>query len=449
MINWRGPLILPGLRLLGSDIPRNLRTIHKLSHADSETVARYQTTQLKRMLRHAHRTVPYYREVLEEAGVVAGGEVTLEHFTEIPLLTKETLRKQGDRLLSSEPGPDPYKNTSGGTTGEPVRFVQDQHYWEWNVANKLFYQGLAGKPLGGREVKLWGSERDILEGRDSLKTRAIEYLYNRRSLNSFKMGEEEMRDYVGVLNSFRPHTVWAYVESMRQLAEFVKRQDLLVHSPEGIVTTAGTLHRPVRETIEEVFETTVHDQYGSREVGDMACECAEQEGMHVFPHTHYIEVAPDDGQPLGAGVEGNVIVTSLTNYSMPLVRYKIGDMAIRRDDDCPCGRSFPLLETVTGRVTDHFVTREGELVHGEYFTHLFYGMDEVRRFRVVQESVDGVRVLVETDDGERIDRRQEAQLREGIMAVLGADVSVAFDTHERLSPADSGKFRYTISEVTR
>lgn len=445
MINWRKPVITAALLLTRSDIPTNLRTIREIERTDRTTVHEYRNEKLRRLLRHAHRTVPYYNEILEEAGVVRGGEVHLDRFTEVPLLTKDTLRGKGNRLRSVEPGPDPYTNTSGGTTGEPVEFVQDRRYWEWNVANKISYQELAGKPLGGREVKLWGSERDTFQGRELLQTRLRNHLYNRRLLNSFRMSETDMREYVEVINSFRPHTIWAYVESMHQLALFVQREDLDVHSPNGIVTTAGTLHEPVRERIETVFDATVHNQYGSREVGDIACECAEQEGLHTFPHTHRVEIVDEDGDPVPPGEQGEIVITVLTNRTMPFIRYRIGDVGRKSEEYCPCGRPFEVLDEVAGRVTDHFVSNDDALVHGEFFTHLFYGRSWVRKFQIRQRSTEEVVIYVVPESSPNQSDLHE--IEDNIVSVLGEETTVRFDFVNAIPPSDSGKYSYTISDV--
>ncbi|WP_254863554.1 phenylacetate--CoA ligase family protein [Halovivax gelatinilyticus] len=446
-MNWRKPIIHAALRATRSDVPDNLQTIRRLWNADRETVRSHRGRKMTRLLRHARETVPYYADVLEARGVVDDDGVSLERFSELPLLTKETLREEGDRLLSTDPGPDPYTNTSGGTTGEPVEFVQDQYYWEWNVATKLFYQELAGKPLGGREVKLWGSERDLRDGSIDLKSRAVEFLYNRRVCNSYRMGESDMREHVETIDSFRPLTIWAYVESIHQLARYVERNELDVHSPNGVVTTAGTLHEPVRETIEDAFDTTVFNQYGSREVGDIACECRARDGLHVFPHAAYVEIVDEYGRPLPPGEPGRIAVTSLTNRSMPLIRYEIGDVGVRSPEPCRCGRPFPTLARVTGRVTDHFLTTDGDLVHPGYLRKTLYHRDWIEKFRIRQTATDRVEYAIERRDGRSPPDADLAEIERATHTVLGDDVRVTFSYPERIDESESGKFRYTISEV--
>lgn len=445
MINWRKPAIQAALWMTGNNALNNLRDIKRLSQSSPEEVRSYQRSKLADILEHAYQTVPYYAKMLEDSEAIVDGEAHPENITEVPILTKSNLREKNERLRSAEPGSEPYTNTSGGTTGEPVEFVQDQDYWEWNVATKLFYQEIAGKPLGGREVKLWGSEDDIQKGRESLKTRAKNYLYNRKLLNSFKMGQKDMREYVDTINSFQPDTIWAYVESIYQLAQFIDEREIDVYPPDGIVTTAGTLHEPVRETIQDVFNTTVYNQYGSREVGDMACECTEQEGLHLFPYSHYFEIVDEDGTPVAPGEEGFVVVTSLTNYSMPLIRYKIGDMAVQKGESCSCDLPFPLIETVTGRVSDHFVTADGKLVHGEYFTHLFYEALWVEQFQVRQVAVDKIVITVVAAD--EFHSPDWEPIIEGIKSVMGSGVTVETRLQDRIEPSSSGKYRFVISDV--
>ena len=107
----------------------------------------------------------------------------------------------------------------------------------------------------------------------------------------------------------------------------------------AIMTSAGTLHPLMREKIETAFQCKVFNRYGSREVGDIASECEAHAGLHVFPSGNYIEIVDDQGHPVPNGEEGNILVTNLYNYAMPLIRYYIGDRGVlSRSDRCACGR---------------------------------------------------------------------------------------------------------------
>jgi len=298
----------------------------------------------------------------------------------------------------------------------------------------LLYNEWAGKRLGERELKLWGSERDIFEGAEKASTKLRRWGFNVVLLNSFAMSDEIMTKYVQVWNHFKPKMVWAYTSSVFEFAEFIRRSGLKIFSPNSIVCTAETLTEQVRTFVQEVFRCPVLNQYGSREVGIVGCECLKREGLHTFHLHNKVEILDDNLQPCKVGQTGNIYVTALHNFSMPLIRYDIGDMAIPAEKQfCSCGRVWPLIQSVTGRTSDHFKTRDGRLIHGEYFTHLFYGKDEIKKFRVIQHDYENVEILVE--------------INEKIKFVLGDSCKISFNEVDEIPGASSGKYRYTISEI--
>ncbi len=423
------------------------RDIDRVEEMTGPALRRYQRRRLKQLLRHAHATVPYYRDILEEANVVQNGVVDLDQFTELPLLTKTELREQNARLRSTEPGSNVRENTSGGTTGEPVEFLQDDEYLFWNNANKMYYHRLAGRELGEPMVKLWGDESAVTGESKDLKFRLSNFILNRHFLNSYRMNTETMTEHVKRINEIKPRSMEVYVESMNELAKHIEQHDLEVHSPNGILSTAGTLHEPVRERIQRVFNAPVLNKYGSREVGDVACESPHEEGMHVFDHTHYVEVVDDDGTPLPPGEEGELAITVLTNYTMPLIRYRIGDMGIRKEGQNGGELPFSKLETVTGRVTDHFRTPDGELVYPGYLRKVLYHRDWIKKFQIRQTAVDHVVYRIVLTNGHEPPRSELDEIEQKAKKLLGDETDIEFAFPDEISPSDSGKYRYTVSEI--
>ncbi len=180
------------------------------------------------------------------------------------------------------------------------------------------------------------------------------------------MDEAVMSDCVCLINRKKPVQIWAYAESACALAEAVLRRGQPVHCPRNIVTTAGVLYSDMRETIQKAFpHTRVLNQYGSREVGPIGVEVGADSPIRVFDHSILLEVLTDTGEIRREGA-GRLIVTSLTNYAMPLIRFDIGDIGTVS----PAGDhgGFSLLRELKGRVNAHLKRADGTLVHGEYFT---------------------------------------------------------------------------------
>ena len=131
------------------------------------------------------------------------------------------------------------------------------------------------------------------------------------------------------------------------------------------------------------------NQYGSREVSNIACEIPGIEGLWVAPWGSYVEILDDEGLPVHPGEEGNiVVVTCLTNYAMPLLRYWIGDRGALLPEPTPGGSGLQILKHVSGRNVDVFRTRDETLVDGEYFTHLLYFQPWVWKFQVIQKGYE-------------------------------------------------------------
>jgi len=451
-MNWRKPLlrIMLDLKdtLLGarSATTRCYDEILALESAGRKAIEACQQQRLEDLLLHSHLHVPYYRGVLEECGAVREGRVHMDRFTQIPFLTKDLIRERHGDFISDDCGKrHVYRNSSGGSTGEPVDLFQDNLYRSMNWATVLYYNHALGKELGEREAKLWGSERDILKGSIGIKAMTENFLYNRLLLNGFRMTQDNFREYVARINRFRPRSLWTYVDSIHQLACFIERENQKVFPIPITITTAGTLTQEVRDYVERVMGTQVYNQYGSREVGPIAADCCKQEGLHLFEWSQVVEVLGADGKPASDGESGEVVVTLLCNYSMPLIRYRIGDMAVAADRFCSCGRPTRLLKAVTGRITDHFIRKDGTLVHGEYFTHIYYHRSWVRRFQVVQEDYDRIvnNLVVTQQPG----IEEEREIERLIHAVMGNRCRVDFRYVDRIVPSASGKYLYTISNV--
>jgi phenylacetate-CoA ligase len=204
----------------------------------------------------------------------------------------------------------------------------------------------------------------------------------------------------------------------------------------------------MRETIERVFGAPVFNRYGSREVGDIACECEGHQGLHVSAPWQYLEVLRPDGTACLPEEEGELVITNLTNYAMPLIRYRIGDTGSWASHACTCGRAWPLLQQVSGRVCDTFVTPEGVNIPGEYFAHMLRTQAWLRRFQIVQESADGIDVylqpLEEVSEG---DVAQAESVRLMFQQAVGPTCTVRMHFVREIQPSASGKYLYTISKV--
>jgi phenylacetate-CoA ligase len=404
---------------------------------------------LKKVLLHAYQNVPYYHNIFDEISLVRGNKVDLSRFHNIPLLDKTIIKTRQIELVSKDYKTRKwYYNSSGGSTGEPVRLIQDDLYDRWgNATSHYWYKNILGiDEPSVKKVILWGSERDLFQGTMGWKAKIGNWLTDTVFLNSFRMTEQDIGHYVNVINSYEPDLVRGYASSLYDLGRYAEGKGIKVYTPKLVISSAAVLNEGMRKKIERVFGAKVYDFYGSRESNNIAGEC-KQGLMHILGFQNHVEVLDSRNQPVKEGEEGKVIITSLHNYSMPLIRYDIGDMAILGPKKCTCGNPLQSLQRITGRKFDHFVKEDRTIISPHYFTHLFFFREWVRSFQAIQEDYKIIRLLVVLA-GE-IDRAEKRDIEDKIKWIMGRDCQVCWEFVKEIQPTSQGKHLYIKSLVQR
>ena len=148
----------------------------RLFHSSREVLLQHQDEQYQKLLLYANEHTRYYRRVFDDIALIRNGAIDQNRYGDIPMLTKEIIRREGGALISDEAMKrGAYANTSGGSTGEPIHFVQDKEYFACNFGDKILFGVLNGKLPGDKEIKLWGSERDILEGGIGYREKCVQH----------------------------------------------------------------------------------------------------------------------------------------------------------------------------------------------------------------------------------------------------------------------------------
>jgi phenylacetate-CoA ligase len=365
MMNW-GTVKKSGAFLLGEWDANFSRAISRL---DDEGIIDFHNRALENIVTTAYEKTPYYRDLFDQASINVK-DFEAKDLEKLPLLTKTIILKEGPKLLAKdyhERGP--FHRYSGGSTGEPVRIVQDHYFKMRSLAIfQLYYRDFLGiDEMAARKLVVWGSKRDIYGEKKKFGAKTRNRLSRNTILNSFRMSEEDIANYVQRINQVRPELIRSYAGTLYQLSRYINRTGFEVYRPRAIVSTAEMLRPIMRKEIETAFKAKVFDYYGSREVGGIAGEC-EHHCMHHILLQNHVEVLDSNNRPVAPGEEGRVVVTNLNNYSMPLIRFEVGDTAVLGGGKCKCESILPHLDHVTGRINDHFILRNGTVIGGCYFT---------------------------------------------------------------------------------
>lgn len=373
--------------------------------------------------------------------VPGGGGAIEDMLARWPLLTKDDIRASLDDMVwhDAPGGLIPY--STGGSTGEPLQFFIDRRRQAFDQAARLRSHRWFGARPGDREIYLWGSPIEWRRTDSVRKWR--DWLFNHRLLSAFDMSPEKLDAYLDAWDAYRPVSLFGYPSSLALFVDHAKRRNrrLDVGALKVVFVTGEVCLPEDRARIVDYFGVPVADGYGSREAGFIAHECPK--GNHHITSENVIVEIVRDGVGVPMGDTGEIVVTHLDAYAMPLIRYRTGDWGRLRPGRCACGRGLPMMDVVQGRVTDHLRLPDGTVKHALSVIYPLREMRRVRRFRVTQGVDCGVVVEVVADRS-GVTRKEVAG---ALRAVLGDGVGLEVRFVEEIPALGSGKHRYVVSHA--
>lgn len=409
-------------------------------------VAAIQAEKLGRIVEHAYKTVPYYRRVFEERGLVPADVSVPSDLVKLPLLTRSVLKKNQEELVSSLADRAALQtNHSSGSTGQRATFKQDIDFQLWMRAHQLrTYRWCADWKIGERFVLLWGSEMywSLKSTADSIRN----IISNRREFNTFSLSNDLIKKFTRKLLEFNPVLISTYSNAMHLIAREMDRLDAKVPALRAIQGTSEPFPPALRTRMESVFACETYDKYGSRETNIVSHESPLHDGMLIQSENVVPEFIGDDGVPCAPGERGRVILTTLNNWSMPLIRYETSDIAGPIDGYCRSGRGLPRMTHVAGRQQDLIITPRGDYIDAYYFSYLMMQSQQVDWFQVIQRVPERLHIrLLARRPG---DTSFLEELKSTIRQHTGVSFDIDFEVLDEMPSSPTGKFRLCISEVS-
>jgi phenylacetate-CoA ligase len=401
-------------------------------------------TYLKKLLFHSYKNVPFYSQRLEQFNAVKDDASKLNEFKRLPLLTKTDIRNNMNKLTSKDIVRRKwYYNKTSGSTGVPLKVIQDEFERKWrNATLQYYYRHIVSIDNPSAKKVMLVLTRDLHDGNIRFRKKMNHWLYNVEYLNVFKMNDTDMERYVRIINSSKPDMIECIPSALYELCRFIVRKGKSIHQPQVIISSAENLQNYMRETIEDVFGTKIYDFYGSREAHAIAGEC-KSGLLHLFTFNNHIEILNEQNLPVRVGETGKVVVTPLHNYVMPLIRYEIGDIAVLGPQRCKCGNPLPTLKEVVGKSRHFFIKEDGGMVHGGQFMYQLRIRDWIKAFQVIQEDYAKIRVLIVPQLG--INNIERREIDQNIKKYMGKDCEIMWDFVDEIPRSPGGKYLYVKS----
>jgi phenylacetate-CoA ligase len=424
---------------------RRLRDLQWQPAGELETRA---LDKLRSLLAHARAHVPYYRDLLSTAGFDPADLRSLSDLSRVPVTRKaDLLAAVPTRVLAANlPARRRGRGSTAGSTGMPLRFYTDRAGTGAWVGSYLLFREWAGVQFGSTLFWIPGPAHASVAGvvRARLRATAARLALGERMvcLSDFEPDARELRGEVARRGATGGYGIWGFPSYIARIAaELIESGDTLRPRPRAVVSYAETLSLLNRRAIERAFGCPVVNHYSSWEVLHLAQSCPDNpEVLHVNSERAIVRVVRADGAPAPPGEPGRVVVTDLVNRVMPFINYEIGDWAVS-GNGCPCGRGFPTLASIEGRLGERIRTPSGRTILPialcRFLNIVARAHPYLWEYQVVQhEPGEVVFTLVPTP---RFTRETATRLREQIERFLGPEVRVSIEAVARIAAEPSGK----------
>jgi phenylacetate-CoA ligase len=349
------------------------------------SIKELQLERFQRLISHAYHHVPYYKRILDEHSIKPNEIKSIDEITKIPLLSKKEVRSNIHFSLFSDNHvkKEMLRINTSGSTGEPFVCYADKFQLEMRFATTLRAAEMSGWKFGDKQLRLWHQTLGMTRSQ-VLKEKIDAFFLRRKFIPAFEMTQESVNKLIKKIEKFKPTLIDGYAESLNFIAS--SNFDKISWRPKAIVSSAQQLTEATRSKIENMFGVKVLDKYGSREFSGIAYQCKESNHHHVQEESYIVEILVD-GRQANPGEVGEVVITDLNNFSVPLIRYRLGDLALAvAQDPCVCGRPHGLIGEITGRTQALVSCANGVWLPGTFFAHFFKDYDfAIKHYQVFQK----------------------------------------------------------------
>ena len=412
-----------------------------------------QCGQLKTLFRYAASRVPFYRDRFARAGVDPRGEVTLDVLRRLPILTRTEFQEAGDSIKTTALPPAHGKVSkvmTSGTTGRAVTLYKTElmaRFWDAFVLRDVLWH----KPdLSLNLAAIRWRDKSIAMAPEGMTGRS----WGTAVGSVYATGPSALLNIASELNAQAnwllrqdPAYLLTYPSNLMALARHFVAKGYQLSRLRGVFTLSEVVTEELRRVCREVFGVKIMDSYTCEEAGYLALQCPEREHYHVQSENVLLEVVDDDGQACRPGESGRILITSLHNFAVPMIRYELGDYA-ELGQACPCGRSLPVLSRILGRKRNRLILPNGESQFpylGEFEDYTAITGGGSKEFQFIQHSVDHVEMMMVRDD--HLSKEQEEKLRALIVRNFGHPFRITLSYPEAIPRSGRGKFEEFVSKV--
>lgn len=392
-----------------------------------ERITTLQSERIQKMLSYAQEQVPYYKKL---------GLKPNSSLQDFPILTKTILREQAEDLISEAFNKQQLDahHSSGSSGVQSFTYMTKEHTFFLRALQTHMWQWGGYKP--GRPLLQTGISPD----RGFVKS-LKDFFFRVRYMEAFSLSHQDMEMALREMKNIKNKHIAGYPSAINEIAKTALEKNLIT-SFESIICYGDKLFEHHKNHFNRAFNNPkIVNTYGCAEGLLIACQVDLPYYYIMAPHV-YLEIVDDQGNPLEDGTMGHILVTSLTSFGMPLIRYKLGDLGIiLPKEKYPSKRRFnyPILQTVVGRETDVIKTPRGDTLVVHSFTGILEYFEEIKQYKIVQVAADRITIEYLTDTEVDISEEVKNKLLSQLDTLTKNSMIYTLKRVAKISASPSGK----------
>lgn len=411
-----------------------------------ERLEQYQISRLRRILIHARDNTEYYREVFRDCSFSPDKFEALEQLNALPILTKDIVRANFNRIISKDFVPEErYLSITGGTSDVTMRFYRNRECRSHRLAAQWRFDSWSGWYPLLNVAYIWPSFQDFHPDEGYKQKLVRKFITGVQPYYSGYLGPSECERIVKSLRDFKPRLIRCFPTPAVEIAQYMLANGTVLSGVKGVVSTGEPLYPKDRKALETAFNAPAYNLYASRETGPIAAQCERHGNLHIAVDSVAVEIVRN-GRQLPHGESGEIVITDLRNFAMPLIRYAIKDLGQTTGEQCECGRGFPLMKGVIGREYDSFIDSNGRTVIALSLADLLIDKGpRVGQIQIIQNNPSDITVRL--CGGPPLDESDRAFYSDGLKRLVHGTETVRFEIVDKIEREKSGKHRFSICRV--
>jgi len=421
--------------ILGLSIKKEINIWRSLQWYSADRLEKIQMDRLSKILMHSFNNVPYYSQLKKDI-VDTNNYHPLDILKSLPFLTKKIIKDNLPSNIIDKNRKIYYIDRTSGSTGVHGEFYSDKEAYSKTLAIQCLWWEWASYKFGEKSL-----QTGITPNRRLIKA-IKDILFRVYYRPAFDLNDKNILSDLKYIQNKNIKYLMGYASSLSTYAKVSEKYGISDIQLESIISWGDKLYPHYRKSIKRVFNADVYDTYGSCEGTMIAAECENHKYHIMTPHV-YIELLDKNGNEVNPGEIGEIFVTRLDNYLMPLIRYKIGDLAIKSNNKkCACNRQLPMLEKIIGRETDIIYTPQGKPLIIHFFTGIFEHFSEINQFQIVDKEDYGIEIRY--IPGENFQESILENILNEIYEKADEKFLIQFISVDDIKPTNSGKLQMII-----